>query len=242
MKHLARTAYTSLLIALLFLTQSYAQSLSIEAYGGIVTGSPLGEVPEGATGAPGVGPYVGLTTTYQFNPRLALRTGALYAHKGSEYDAPIIGRTKVNRRILGINIEFPFNLKYEGRAQGAYSNHYIAIPAVLIYRTKGRFSFTAGGYAAHLLKGSHEGSVDVRVANLFNVNDEPFDATPSLATWDFGAIAGTEFRIMDRLYADFSANVGLISVNSENPEGLEGIYRNIYVAFGLHYKLFNFSW
>ena len=203
-------------------------------------GSPytLDGVPEGSTGNPLVGPHGGLTFSYHLNDRMAIRLGALYAKKGSEYLVPISGRTRVERSIFGLNFEIPFDLAYEGTAEGKYDNEYIDLPLSFVFRNKkGSLAVTAGPYASYLLKGFHKGTVNVRVANLFNVNDEPFDQSELIRSWDYGAHLGTEFRILDRFYGYASGMFALVSVFSENPEGLEGTYRNIFMRVGLAYRI-----
>ncbi|MEM6807560.1 MAG: porin family protein, partial [Bacteroidota bacterium] len=213
-----------LLIVLVFST-SHAQNVSIQLEAGVFLGSPftLDGVPEGSTGNPLVGPHGGLSFSYHLNERMALRLGAMYSKKGSEYLVPISGRTRVERSIFGLNFEIPFNLSYEGTAEGMYDNEYIDLPLSFVFRNKkGSLAVTGGPYAAYLLKGYHQGTVNVRVANLFNVNDEPFDQSELIRPWDYGVHLGTEFRILDRIYGFASGMFGLASVFSENPEGLEG--------------------
>lgn len=228
-----------LFIALVF-SSAYAQNVSIQLEAGVFLGSPftLDGVPEGSTGNPLVGPHGGLSFSYHLNERMAVRLGAMYSKKGSEYLVPISGRTRVERSIFGLNFEIPFNLSYEGTAEGKYDNEYIDLPLSFVFRNKkGSLSVTGGPYAAYLLKGYHKGTVNVRVANLFNVNDEPFDQSELIRPWDYGVHLGTEFRILDRIYGFASGMFALVSVFSENPEGLEGTYRNIFMRVGLAYRI-----
>lgn len=236
MEKLARFAI--LLSAIFSFNLLSAQSISMEVNGGTMIGSPFGEIPEGATGAPGVDAYGGLTATWNIRPRWGIRTGAIYARQKAEYASPIAGTTRVSRDIFGIPFTLPFNVGYEGNVEGAYDNHYIGFPLTVVFNTKKRFSFLLGGYAANLIQGSHTGSVDLRVARLFNVTDEPFDETELLDKWDLGATAGVEFQIWKNLSAGLRTIVGLKNINTENPEGLEGVYRNVYMGIGLQYKLF----
>jgi len=218
---------------------SVQAQLSVQVQGGVFIGSPytFDGVPEGSTGSPVIGPYGGLSISYHLTERFAIRLGGNYAEKGSEYLVPISGRTRVERSLFGLNFEIPFNLSYEGTAEGKYANKYIDIPLSFIYRTRsGKFSVIAGPYASYLLEGGHTGTVDVRVSRLFNVNDEPFDQSDLIREWDFGAHAGVEVRVYKRIYVMADAMLGLVSIFSENPEGLEGFYQNIFMRTGLAYR------
>lgn len=236
------TKIISSLIFIVLLGSSWgvSQNVSIQIEGGVFLGSPytLEGVPEGSTGGPLIGPHGGLSFSYHFTERISARLGMHYARKGSEYLVPISGRTRVERSIFGLNFEIPFNLNYEGTADGEYNNEYIDLPLSFVFRNrKGNLAVTAGPYAAYLLKGFHKGTVTVRVANLFNVNDEPFDQSELIRSWDYGVHLGTEFRILDRFYGSASGMFALVSVFSENPEGLEGVYRNIFMRAGLAYRI-----
>ena len=120
---------------------------------------------------------------------------------------------------------------------GEYDNQYLDIPFGLVINPGKRFSYTLGGYAAFLLDGSHMGTVDVEVINLINVDDEPFDQSNLLEELDLGVMAGVDMRVLNRISAFLNLQVGMKNINRENPEGLEGIYRNIYLSAGLSYQL-----
>ena len=214
-----------------------AQLLSLDLKGGIITGTPYGEVPEGATGAPGFGITAGAQMGLNLSKSIGIRAGLMYSQKKSTYDSPISGTTRVSRSIFGINVPIPFDLSYEGRAMGEYDNQYLDIPFGLVINPGKRLSYTLGGYAAYLLEGSHTGTVDVQVINLINVNDEAFDQSNLIEKLDLGVMAGVDLRILNRISAFLNLQVGMKNVNRENPEGLEGIYRNIYLSAGLSYQL-----
>lgn len=229
------------LILFIGLTFSTIQAqLFVQVQGGAFIGSPytFDGVPEGSTGSPVIGPYGGISIGYHLTERFSIRIGGNYAEKGSEYLVPISGKTRVERSLFGLNFEIPFNVSYEGTAEGAYANKYIDIPLSFVYRNRsGKISVIAGPYASYLLEGSHTGTVDVRISRLFNINDEPFDQSDLIDTWDLGAHAGVEVRVFKRLYFMADAMLGLVPIFAENPEGLEGFYRNIYMRTGLSYRM-----
>jgi len=240
MKLFSKSILSLLFFIVLITTISQAQKISIQIQGGTYIGSPytFDGVPEGSTGKPLIGPFAGIAFAYHLSDRFSVRVGANYAKKGSEYLVPISGKSRVERSIFGLSFEIPFNLAYEGLADGKYNNEYIDIPLSFVYKTRrGRLAFLAGPYASYLLTGFHKGTVDVRVAGLFNVKDEPFDQSELMRSWDYGAHAGIEVRVYKRFYVMADAMLGLVSAFSENPEGLEERYRNIFMRTGLAYRI-----
>lgn len=234
--------FTSI-IGLIFLLSSpisHAQSLEIAIKGGVVTGTPYGKIPEGATGGPGAGLYAALQTTWLLSPRWGLQLDVAYAQKNAYYDSPISGKVAPSQAVFGIPIQSPISFPYAGRAAGRYDNLYLDIPLSLVYRSGKRFAFSLGGYAAYLLQGAHTGNVDLRVINIINV-EQDFDETQLLKSWDMGMTGGMEMVIIPRISSFLGLQVGLININSQNPEGLEGVYRNIYLNAGLKYRLLSWS-
>ncbi len=217
----------------------HAQSLQMAFKGGVVTGTPYGKIPEGATGGPGAGLYAALQSTWLLAPRWGLQVELAYAQKNAYYDSPISGKVAPTQEVFGVPIQSPISFPYAGRAAGRYDNLYLDLPLALVYRPEGRFSFNLGGYAAYLIQGQHTGKVDLRVLNIINVAQD-FDETRLLNQWDFGLTGGMEMGIIPRVFSFVGLQVGLININSQNPEGLEGIYRNIYLTAGLKYRLI--SW
>ena len=216
-----------------------AQSLQLAFKGGVVTGTPYGKIPEGATGGPGAGLYAALQTTWLLAPRWGLQLDLAYAQKNAYYDSPISGKVAPTQEVFGVPIQSPISFPYAGRAAGRYDNLYLDIPLSLVYRPEGRFSFHLGGYASYLIEGAHTGNVAIRVINIINV-EQDFDETRLLNQWDVGITGGMEMGIIPRVFSFVGLQVGLININSQNPEGLEGTYRNIYLTAGLKYRLI--SW
>ena len=69
------------IVLFIFSTSLHAQLLSIDLRGGIITGTPYGEVPEGATGAPGFGLTAGAQLGLNLSKGLGLRVGLMYSQK-----------------------------------------------------------------------------------------------------------------------------------------------------------------
>lgn len=215
-----------------------AQQFSAGIHAGIATGTPLGKVPEGATGAPGIGPAAGIFLAYQLNPRWKLSLAPAYARKKSRYHSPIGGKTRVSREIFGIPFSIPFDLNYEGTADGVYDNQYLDLPLRIGYQFNDKFSFYLGGQAAYLLKGSHTGEVDVKVAGFINVKDEPFDQSDFIRPWDYGALLGGEFALAGPFSLTAEVYVGLQPLFTDDFQELDGTYRNVYAKLELAWRLF----
>ncbi len=235
-----RTNYFLVLIGLLGLccTQLHGQKLYVGVQAGIALGSPIGKVPEGATGALGMGPAVGILIGYQLTDRVGIQLAPGYAQKKARYRSPISGTTKVSREIFGIPFSIPFNLNYEGFADGSYDNQYIDIPLQITYQANKKLQLYLGGQVSYLLKGIHIGEVDVTVAGILNVEDEPFDQSEFIRDWDVGAMLGANVAIWKKLSLQADIYVGLQSLFTDDFEELEGVYRNVYLKIQLGYRIF----
>ncbi|MEL6852067.1 MAG: hypothetical protein AAFP92_26410, partial [Bacteroidota bacterium] len=124
-----KKGYLSLLLLLSMAslpTGLLAQNLKIYSLTGLTVGSPLGEIPEGATGAPGTDIHLGLSFVGRLAtmPAWSLGLDAIYTRQKSTYASPITGETTVSTEVFGIDLSWPFPVSYEGQAEGAYDNRY----------------------------------------------------------------------------------------------------------------------
>lgn len=230
--------FNFLIVFIFCLFQLQAQKLYVGIQAGIATGTPAGKIPEGATGALGIGPAAGILIGYQLTDKIGIQLAPGYAQKKSRYHSPIAGKTQVSDEIFGIPFTLPFNLNYEGVADGSYNNHYIDLPLQITYTLNKNWRLFIGGQVSRLLQGGHTGEVDIKVASIINVKDEPFDQSEFIREWDWGAMLGANFELSKRLSFQTDVYVGLRSMFTDDFEELEGAYRNAYMKLQLGYKVF----
>ena len=205
---------------------------------GIITGSPMGalsEIPEGATGAPGIGMNAGFEFKVRTSDRFSVNAGALYAQKSNQFQTPVTGKYNIADGILGIKLPFPVNVKYKGEAEGVFSNHYIDLPLYLGIQAGRRFSFNLGYQYSYLLNGRLSGLADVK-ALLLNFKDQEFDESHLINKNDQAAIGGVHYRFANRLEMRLRFSYGISRVFSRVPEGMSNM-RNLYMGAMLAYGL-----
>lgn len=212
--------------------------LSFQTSAGLISGSPIGAIPEGATGSPGVRLWAGMALEYRFAERLGLRLGLGINTKSSRYDAPVSGEQQAEANIFGAEIRLPFAFDYTGNVRGLFANRYLSIPLSCVWYNDSRFAPFGGLYWAHNIRPYHKGTVNVEVSGgLVEVRNQSFDETGGIRDWDVGMIIGSDFRIIDELGLSLQAQYGLISIFETNPDGLDGAFRNLYLQAGLYIRL-----
>ncbi len=221
----------------MFGTSLQAQSpLTVYAQGGLIIGTPLGNissVPEGATGKLGVGANAGLELKINLSRRMSLNTGILFAHKSNEFETPVSGKYNLSDGILGIKLPFPINAKYKGTATGEFSNQYLDFPIYVGLQTGRRTVLSFGYQYSQLLQGRLNGEADVK-ALLLNFRDQEFDESHLISEEDHAALAGVHYQIADHLEMRLRFAYGLKGIFTEAPEGMDNM-RNLYMGLMLAY-------
>lgn len=214
--------------------QLKAQSrISIYAQGGVMIGSPFGEIPEGATGKPGVRASTGVEMKWAAAPKISIHVGALFAHKSNEFQTPVTGKYNISDGVLGIRLPFPINVNYRGTVYGAISNKYVDLPIYGGLQVGRRTMITLGYQYSHLLDGQFDGTADVRALTL-NFPGQEFDESHLLRQDDHAAIAGMHYLLFDQLEMRLRFGYGLNNIFTEIPDGMSSM-RNLYLGVMLAY-------
>ncbi|MEL6588972.1 MAG: porin family protein [Bacteroidota bacterium] len=205
---------------------------------GLSIGSPIGPIPEGSTGVPGTRLWGGVMLEYRFAERLAIRAGLSYASKASEYVALVRGQQQAEANVLGTVVRLPFQFDYEATVRGRFANRYLQLPLLLVWHNQSRFRPYGGPYLAYNIRPYHRGRVDVVVeGGLIEIRNQAFDETAGLRSWDAGLMLGTDFSIIGPLAISLQFQCGLSPLYENNPEGLEGNFRNAYLQIGFYARI-----
>ena len=225
------------LVLSLFLTvvfQLEAQSrVVLYAQGGVLVGTPFGEIPEGATGRPGVRASTGIEMKWTATSIFSVHLGALFAHKSNEFQTPVTGKYNISDGVLGIRLPFPINVNYTGTVYGAISNKYVDIPIYGGIQIGRKTMLTIGYQYSHLLDGQFDGTADVRALAL-NFPGQEFDESHLLRDDDHAAIAGMHYQFFDQLEMRLRFGFGLNNIFTEIPDGMSSM-RNLYLGVMLAY-------
>ena len=216
------------------LGQVEAQSgFSLYAQGGALIGTPMGKIPEGATGKLGVKFSSGIELKWIAFQNFSLHLGALFAHKSNEFQTPVEGKYNISDGVLGVQLPFPININYRGTVNGAISNKYIDIPLYGGFRVGRRLTLALGYQYSRLLEGQFDGEVDVRALAL-SFPDQKFDESHLLRKDDHAAVVGAYFSLTDRWEIRFRFAGGLNDIFTEIPEGMSSLH-NLYMGVMLAY-------
>ncbi|MEM6318368.1 MAG: outer membrane beta-barrel protein [Bacteroidota bacterium] len=230
-----------ILFSFFLLTDIFSQldqrRLQFNLRAGLTTGSPIitKNIPEGATGRPGIGPNLGLELTYRFLPKFSITAGAAYAQKSSQFTSPVSGKYDAARGIFGQRFPFPIRVKYTGNVEAGFNMTYLDIPVSINFHTK-KWRFGLGYQYARLLDGTLDGSVDVK-ALLMKFNDQEFDQSYNIKDYDHAGLLKISHRLTKRISLMTEISVSLQRLMIEAEEGFSNP-RNVFANVLVTYRLF----
>ena len=222
-----------------------AQDMNFGIKGGLNIGTPIGIAEKGASGSPGVGPLIGMYFSYNLGSRWTISADFLYSYKGSKFHTPVSGDTiyKYNTITPTDTIPSEAHTFYNGFVDGKFDNRYLDIPFYVSYTLSPRFLLNFGGYVSYLISGKNTGTADIEVGDprhpFTTVEDEPFDQSSELNSWDYGAILGATYVTKHRINLGVSVTTGLRSIYRNNYKYIDGVVRNVYLQTFVQFRLNN---
>jgi len=238
MRQLALT----IIVACLF-SQAVAQEFDFGIKGGINVGTPYGVAEKGATGMVGAGPLLGLFFKYQLRDKWAIHFDVQYSYKGARFDTPVSGDTVYEYNTITPTDTIPSKAftTYRGRVEGKFSNKYIDFPLYASYKVGKRFLILAGFQISYLFDGGNYGSADIEVGDpkspFTYVENEPFDQSAELNTWDYSIIVGSILETRYRVNLGATFTYGLGSIYDKNYKYIDNVVRNLYIQLFLGFKI-----
>ena len=236
-----KKALLLLFICPFFFSQVYSQlrsqRLHLDIRAGITTGSPivLKDIPDGATGKPGLGLNAGVELTYLFHPKFSITIGGAYAKKGSSFSSPVSGRYDAARGVFGERFPFPIRVNYTGNVEAGFDLTYLDFPILANIHLK-KWWFGLGYQYSTLLEGTLDGSVDIK-ALLLNFNDQAFDESDNIKKYDHAVILKIGRQLTPRLSIATDVTVSAQRLLIEAEEGFSNP-RNVFMNVLLGFKLF----
>ena len=229
------------LISTVLFTDTFGQikgkRSNLEVRAGITTGSPIvtKNIPDGATGKPGIGLNAGLEYTYAFHPKFSITLGAAYAQKGSSFSSPVSGKYDATRGVFGERFPFPLRVKYTGTVDAGFNMTYLDFPILANIHLK-KWWIGLGYQYSTMLTGTLDGSVDVK-ALFMNFNDQAFDESENIKDYDHAAILKIGRQLTKRISiaTDFTVSAQRLMIEAE--EGFSNP-RNVFVNVLIGYRIF----
>ncbi|MCF8234091.1 MAG: PorT family protein [Bacteroidales bacterium] len=232
---------TGTLLLMLLNLRVFSQGLEYGLRGGFNAGTPYGKAEDGSTGKPGVGPAFGLYFNAQLNFKWQVQAEFLYSKKGSSFRTPVSGDTIYKDTETNPGHTYYWHTVYNGWVEGEYDNTYLDIPVLFIYRFNPKWNIMFGPQFSYLLEGDNSGTADIEVGNPENpfttVEDEPFDQSEHLKTWDYGVIVGGKYHITHKMDISLTLSSGLVSIYEKNYKYLDKTIRNIYLRATLGFRI-----
>ena len=227
-----------LCFSLYFISSLFSQhNIHLSIRTGITTGSPIiiKNIPDGATGSPGIGINAGLAIDYVFHPKFSLTIGAAYAKKGSSFATPVSGKYDAARGVFGERFPFPLRVNYTGDVDAGFDMTFLDFPVLVNVHLK-KWWIGLGYQYSTMLNGTLDGLVDVK-ALLLNFNDRTFDESDNIKDYDHAGILKIGRQLTNRvsLSTDFTVSGQHLLIEPE--EGFSNP-RNVFVNVLIGFRLF----
>lgn len=215
----------------------FAQMTAFGIQIGANAGAPIGKVPEGASGAPGVGSLYGLIAQFRVTDFLGIQSEFRYSYKSASFSTPIAGDTTIRQEVLP-GLFVPITTYFNGSVAGAFDNIYLELPLLATLNIRNDFSVLVGPYFGYLAHASNTGLADVVIGNNFRHDvDVPFDQSAFLSPWDYGAVLGVQYDAIEGFNMGIRMTTGLRSVYLNSYSQVDSPVRNMYLQGAIGYMI-----
>lgn len=219
----------------------HAQPLMLHA--GITVGTPipLGEIPDGATGAPTPKLTFAVGTSYDIGGSWSVVTEIRASGYGSTFSTPLINQPIIDKipvRIAdGSTVVYEVETIFNGSSTGTFDNTYVQVPLLLSYRLSDAWNVFAGPYAAWMVATRSNargvGTVGIRP----EIVERDMEFGDRMAELDYGLQIGTQTSLSTSIVLDTRVVAGLVSVFDASYKTVDQALHNLYLHIGLGYRL-----
>lgn len=187
-------------------------------------------------------PQLGYGILYKITDTWGIGSGILLNYKGMGV------KDKVKYMYTEVVIEENGSERLQGYFVGKNKTRvktaYATIPLLVSYKLNKDWSFRAGGYASYLFSGQFKGTVSdgylrevTPLGTKIEITEAKFDFNGDLRSFDFGLSIGSERKVNNRFGIYGNLDWGLTPIFPSDFKVMEFDLYNIYLTFGLTYKL-----
>ncbi len=236
--------------------QTVDLSKKITSNGSLKVGIHLGataptRIPDGVSVqsyAPNFAPVIGFSRRFDFWRRFGFQIGLQFEYKGMQTRAKVHDYyTEVNKEQDGVIVRFRGT--FTGEIMTQVTTSYATLPVYFYMNITPKYTLKAGGYVSYVLSKSFTGSVEhgyvwtrptaeSKQSDKIFIEHEDFSFSKEMRNWDTGIELAGVHPIINNVYLEIAASMGLISIFDRNFTGISYPMQNIYLTFGLGY---NFS-
>lgn len=238
-----RTLLSVALLCLLFPTFIYAATPEYGVRLGISLGSPvpIGNIPQGSTGAAVVGLVAGGTVNWDFGGPWSVVSELQYVHYGSTFSSPLSNQPYIDKVPVsapdGTQVIYEVNTTFTGTTSGSFSNDYVQLPVLASYKASDKVRILAGTYLGWLFAThSHAkgvGTVGIRP----EVVEKDMYFGEKLNGVDYGLQLGANYAISKYLAFDIRCTMGLTSIFDQQFKTVDQTVRNVYAHLSIVYSI-----
>lgn len=210
---------------------------------GISLGSPvpIGNIPEGASGAAVVGVVAGGTINWDFGGPWSVVSELQYVHYGSSFSTPLSNQPYIDKVPVhapdGTQVVYEVNTTFTGRASGSFSNDYVQLPVLAAYRASDHVRLLAGTYLGWLFA-THSHAIGIGTVGIRpEIVEKDMYFGEKINGLDYGLQLGASYALSNSLTFDIRCTMGLTSVFDSEFKTVDQTVRNVYAHLSLVYSI-----
>lgn len=219
-----------------------APSAGVRIGGAIGSPIPIGDVPDGADGAPAIGLVVGGYVDWYRGQNWSVISEIQFVHYGSTFNTPLTDQPYVDRVLVqtpdGGTVIFEVNTTFTGVASGEFSNNYLQLPVLAAWQAFDTWRMIGGAYVGWLVStksyATGTGQVGIRPETV--EKDMYFDE--KINALDYGIQLGTQYQAFTDLSMDLRGVLGMTSIFDPEFETVDRTVQNVFFHLTLSYRVF----
>lgn len=219
-----------------------APTAGVRIGGAIGSPIPIGDVPDGADGAPAIGLVVGGYVDWYRDRNWSVISEIQFVHYGSTFNTPLTDQPYVDRVPVqtpdGGTVIFEVNTTFTGVASGEFSNNYLQLPVLAAWRAFDRWRMIGGAYVGWLVStasyATGTGQVGIRPETV----EKDMYFNEKINALDYGIQLGTQYQAFTDLSLDLRGVLGMTSIFDPEFETVDRTVQNVLFHLTLSYQVF----
>lgn len=217
-------------------------SAGVRIGGAIGSPIPIGNVPDGADGAPAIGLVVGGYVDWYRGRNWSVISEIQFVHYGSTFNTPLTDQPYVDRVPVqtpdGGTVIFEVNTTFTGVASGEFSNDYLQVPVLAAWQTFDAWRMIGGIYVGWLVSttsyATGTGQVGIRPETV----EKDMYFNEKINALDYGVQLGTQYQAFTDLSLDLRGVLGMTSIFDPEFETVDRTVQNVFFHLTLSYRVF----
>ncbi len=216
---------------------------SLHAFLGMCTGAPIpvGNVPEGASGAPRLGFVGGAGLDIPLGEPWALHVEPQYVRYGATFDTPLTNQPYIDKVAVttpdGSTTILEVETTFTGTATGTFDTEYLQLPILIRYQLSPSWGLLAGGYVGWMVATQSNATGVGQVGIRPEVVEKNLEFSERMQGVDHGMQLGAQWQAFEDLRLNLRAVYGLTSIFDPEFRTVDRTVHNLFIHVTLGFRL-----